>query len=171
MEPRCSAWVNLFRQKSKEMVEPSAIAGRSREMSQKGSIVVDTPLHTCMSEGLQCYIAVAICHMNYVFLQNLTDNIWLKFPSEYCVNNAGAGRRDNACSRMPVFDGFTAVFTCLVYEMSVQEIQGGNEELMSILMHTSCHKSWYWRETPHHEPNLNILLVWNHRVLMIRSLR
>ena len=47
MEPRCSAWVNLFRQKSKEIVEPSAIAGRSREMSQKGSIVVDTPLHTC----------------------------------------------------------------------------------------------------------------------------
>ena len=48
IDPRCSACVNLLRQKSKEMVEPSAIAGRSREMSQKGSIVVETPLHTYM---------------------------------------------------------------------------------------------------------------------------
>ena len=46
IDPRCSACVNLLRQKSKEMVEPSAIAGRSSEMSQKGSMVVETPLHT-----------------------------------------------------------------------------------------------------------------------------
>ena len=30
--------------------------------------------------------------------------------------------------------------TCLINEMSVQEVKGGNEELMSILKHTSCPK-------------------------------
>ena len=45
MLPRCSAWVNLWRQSSRLM--ESVMAGRSREMSQNGSMVVETPWHTC----------------------------------------------------------------------------------------------------------------------------
>ena len=86
MEPRCSAWVNLFRQKSKEIVEPSAIAGRSREMSQKGSIVVDTPLHTCekvykmIHTGMFSFCTpvkrfTICCIQECFFVANLTHNI------------------------------------------------------------------------------------------------
>ena len=110
MEPRCSAWVNLFRQKSKEIVEPSAIAGRSSEMSQKGSIVVDTPLHTCVFLQYDTYMNVFVLHTcekvydmmhtGMFFVANLTHNIWLEFPCEYCVNDAGAGGGNNACSNI-----------------------------------------------------------------------
>jgi len=51
LEPRCSALVNFSRQSSKEVggpgvLEPEALAAevRSKDMSQNGSIVVDTPL-------------------------------------------------------------------------------------------------------------------------------
>ena len=59
-EPRCSGLVNLSRQLCSEMGPPPAAAaaalppllpprtvGRSREMSQKGSIVVETFLQDC----------------------------------------------------------------------------------------------------------------------------
>merc|ERR1712051_686933 len=50
MLPRCSGWVNLWRQSSR-LIE-SVMAGRSREMSQNGSMVVDTPRHTWHTTSL-----------------------------------------------------------------------------------------------------------------------
>ena len=114
IEPRCSACVNLLRQKSKEMVEPSAIAGRSSEMSQKGSMVVETPLHTCHNAVVK--VNVNLCRGA---LPHLTHHIWLEFSCEDCVHYAGAGGRDNAR---------------LVDQMPVQEVQGSDEELMGILL-------------------------------------
>jgi len=52
-------------------------------------------------------------------LTYLTDNVTLKFPGEYCVHDAGT------------LGGLDAGF---VDQMSVQQVQGGDEELMSILL-------------------------------------
>ena len=49
----------------------------------------------------------------------LTDNVTLKFPGEYCVHDAGT------------LGGLDAGF---VDQMSVQQVQGGDEELMGILL-------------------------------------
>ena len=71
-EPRCSGLVNLLRQSWRERVGPLAaaaaaafcpplppnplLAGRSREMSQKGSIVVDTFRQACKKHQGQLFI-------------------------------------------------------------------------------------------------------------------
>lgn len=52
-------------------------------------------------------------------LTHLTDNVTLKFPGEYCVHDAGT------------LGGLDAGF---VDQMSVQQVQGGDEELMGILL-------------------------------------
>ena len=52
-EPRCSGLVNLSRQLCSEIGPPLPLprtVGRSSEMSQKGSIVVDTFLQDCSSK-------------------------------------------------------------------------------------------------------------------------
>ena len=163
MEPRCSAWVNLFRQKSKEIVEPSAIAGRSREMSQKGSIVVDTPLHTCekvykmIHTGMFSFCTpvkrFTICCIQECFflLQTWhTTSDW-SFP----VNIVSTMQEQEegtmpAVTWLKIFNfnlfykllNSLTIQTCLINEMPVQEVKGSNEELMSILKHTSCPKCW-----------------------------
>ena len=49
----------------------------------------------------------------------LTDDVTLKFPGEYCVHDAGT------------LGGLDVGF---VDQMSVQQVQGGNEELMGVLL-------------------------------------